>query len=210
MHRKGIYTEYVIAILKGIYMPNLKSKKADSESVERLIILNLAENEPQTKRKTSKEISKYYKSTWDAFTRLEEKKLIKQVGTITYNNVEYHGYWLTEQGIVMALMEGVNPQRLLKRTKRLYPEAKTTHAFLEIAPSFPPEIVKMTYSSVKGKGKIGIAEIIMLYLSHPTIAMEPDTARRITKILENYPDLYSKLKTAVQEMINRLSQLIIE
>jgi hypothetical protein len=197
-------------MLKGIYMPRLKPKSDESRSVEKLIVLNLAENEPQTKRKTAKSISKYYKSTWDAFKSLEEKKLIKKAGTTSINNNEYPCYWLTDEGIMMAIMEGASPQKLLAQAKNLYPEAKTTHVFLEIAPFFHPEVVKMAYSSVKGKGKIGVAEVIMLYLSQPAIAMDTETARKITAILKNYPDVYSKLKNAVKEMINRLSQLIIE
>jgi hypothetical protein len=197
-------------MLEGIYVPKLKTKSDDSQSVEKLIILNLAENEPQTKRKTAKAISKYYKSTWDAFKSLEEKKLIKKATTITYNRNEYSGYWLTDEGILMALMEGANPQKMLKQTMSLYPKAKATHAFLEIASSFHPEIVKKVCSSVKGKGKIGLAEVILLHLTQPAIAMDAEPAKKITAVLRKYPDEYSKLKTAVQEMINRLNQLIAE
>ena len=191
-------------------MTKPKTKSDDSQSVEKLIVLNLAENEPQTKNKTAKAISKYYKSTWDAFKSLEQKKLIKQAATTTYNKIEYPCYWLTDEGIMMALKEGANPDKLLKQTKILYPKAKITHAFLEIAPSFHPEVVKMACSSVKGKGKIGVAEVILLYLSHPAIAMNAEPAKKITAVLKKYPDEYSKLKTAVEEMINRLSQLITE
>ena len=101
-------------------------------------------------------------------------------------------------------------QKLLQQTKSLYPEAKITHAFLEIVPSFHPKVVKMAYSSVKGKGKIGVAEVIMLHLSQPAIAMDTETAKKITAILKKYPDVYGKLRTAVQLMIDQLSQLITE
>ncbi len=188
--------------------PNLRSD--DSQSVEKLILLNLAESAPQTKRKTAKAISKYYKSTWDAFKSLEEKKLIKQAATMTYNGIEYPCYWLTDEGIMMALMEGANPKKLLIITQNLYPEAEITHAFLAMAPSFHPEVVKMACSSAKRKGKIGVAEVILMYLSQSAIAMDAENAKRIATTLKEYPDEYNKLKKAVQMMIDQLSQLIID
>jgi hypothetical protein len=191
-------------------MPNPKTKSDNLQSVEKLIVLNLAENKPQTKRKTAKAISKYYKSTWDAFRSLEGKKLIRQAATITYNGIEYPCYWLTDEGIIMALTEGASPERLLTRTKSLYPEAKITHAFLEIVPSFHPEVMKIVYSSAKGKGKIGVAEVILLFLSQPAIAIDDETVKKLTAVLKKYPDEYNKFKTAIREMINQLSQLIKE
>jgi hypothetical protein len=182
--------------------------KTQSEDFEKLIIISMAEGKPQDKREMSKAIHKQYKSTWDALKRLEEKKLIKQAGTKPYNNIEYPRYWLTDEGIIRALMEGANPNKLLKQAEKTYPENKSIHCFLEIAPSFDPQVIRITYSSVKGKGKLGFREIIMLFLSQPSIAMDNETAKKLATTLKKYPAEYSILKNAVQKMINELNQLM--
>lgn len=180
-------------------------------SLQKLIVLHLAETEPQTMNETAKAISKHYRPSHYSFKSLEKKKLVKKTRLKKYHRTQkYPRYWLTDKGIIMALLEGASPDKLLKQAKRLYPKAEAAHAFLEIAPSFHPEVVKMAYSSVMGKGKIGVAEVILLYLSQPAIALDAELAKKITAALKKYPDEYSKLKTAVEEMINRLNQLITE
>lgn len=194
-------------MLERTYMSKPKTTSNNLELLEKLIVLNLAENKPQTKRETAKAISKQYKSTWNAFKRLEKKKLIKQATTITYNNIEYPRYWLTDEGILIAIMEGANLNKLLEQTKTLYPENKNAHCFLEIAPLFDPQLMRMAYSSLKGKDKIGSREIIILFLSQPSIAMDGETAKKLVTTLQKYPVEYNKLKNAVQEMKNQLNQL---
>jgi hypothetical protein len=199
-------------MLERTYMPEPKSK-SEKLKLEKLIILNLARSQPQTKRKTSKAISKFYKSTWNAFDKLQEKKLINQAGAIIYNNVEYPTYWLTDEGIVRALMEGANPNVLLELTKALYPSNKTVHCFLEIVSLFDPNVLRIAYSSVNGKGTLGVRELIMLFLSQPSVAMNDETAKKLITALKNYPNERSTLKKALEEMIkqlNQLSQLISE
>jgi hypothetical protein len=145
-----------------------------------------------------------------AFKSLEKKNLIKQTAIKEYAGREYPSYWLTDEGIMMALVEGANSKKLLKQTKTIYPENKTAHCFLEIIPLFDPQVIRMAYSSVKGKGKLGIREIIMLFLSQPSIAMDSKAAKKITFILKKYPKEYSIFKRTIQTMIDQLSQLITE
>jgi methyl-accepting chemotaxis protein len=47
-------------------------------------------------------------------------------------------------------------------------------------------------------------------LSQAAIPMDIETAKKLTATLKKYPDEYSKLKMAVQMMIDQLSQLITE
>lgn len=197
-------TSYNITMLEEVYMPKPKIKRDD---LEKLIVRNLIDKEPQTKNETSKAIHKKYKPTWYALKNLEKQKLIKQATTKPYNNIEYPRYWLTDEGIIKALIEGANSYKLLEQTKRIYPENENIHCFLEIAPLFDPQVLRITYSSVKGKGKLGFREIIMLFLSQPSIAMDAEKTKKLTTILKKYPDEYNILKNAVQEMINQLKQL---
>ena len=146
----------------------------------------------------------------DGFQKLRKKKLIKKTSIKKHAGREYPSYWLTDEGIIMALMEDANPNKLLKQAKTIYPENKNVHWFLEIAPLFDPQVIKMAHSSLKGKDKLEVREIITLYLSQPSVAMDFKTAKKLTAILKKYPDEYSVLKNAVKEMIDQLSQLIAE
>lgn len=178
-----------------------------SEDLDKLIILILANIEPQTKRKIAKTIHKDYKQTWNSLERLEKNKLIKQATTTTINNTLYPQYWLTDEGIINALIIGVNPNKLLEQAKKTYPENKNIHCFLEIAPLFDPQVIKITSYSVKKKDKLGFREIMMLFLSQPSIAMDSETAKKLTTTLKKYPDAHNTLKNAVQVMIDQLKQL---
>ncbi|MGE5187604.1 MAG: hypothetical protein ACM3JE_01105, partial [Betaproteobacteria bacterium] len=102
----------------------------------------------------------------------------------------------------MALMEGADANKLLAQTKALYPDAEIAHCFLEIIPLFDPEIMRMAYGYVKGKGTIEFTEVAQVILSGAAAAMDIETGKKIAIILKKYPKYYAALKTVVQEMIN--------
>lgn len=193
---------------KSEHMSRLKFKSDNLHPLQKLIVLHLAENEPQTINQTVRALSKSYKPTWIAFHSLEKKKLIRKTDAKSYRGREYPLFWLTDEGMIMALMEGACSDRLLEQTKNLYPENKSVHCFLEIVPFIDPEVMSMVYSSVKGKGKLGFVEIATLVLSQAAIPMDIEVAKKLTATVKKYPDEYNKLKIAFQMMINQLSQLI--
>ena len=193
---------------KSEHMSKSKTKSDNLHSLQKLIILHLAENEPQTINQTVKAISKSYKPTWIAFNSLEKKKLLAKFDVKNYRGRKYPRYWLTDEGMIMAMMEGASSKKLLEQTRTLYPEAKIIHCFLEMMPFIDPEVTKMAYSNVKGKGKLGFIEVASLFLSQAAVPMEIETAKQLTTVLKNYPEQYSILKEAIKTMIDQLSQLI--
>jgi hypothetical protein len=195
---------------KNKHMSKTKMKSDNLPSLQRLIVLHLAETEPQTINQTVKALSKFYKATWIAFNSLEKKKLIRKTDVKEYRGREYDRFWLTDEGMIMALMEGVNADKLLEQTRIIFPDAEITHCFLEIMPLFDPEVVKMAYSNVKGKGTLGPIEVVTLILSGAAMPMEIETGKKIASILKKYPVQYALLKNAVELMIEQLKQLIID
>lgn len=195
---------------KKEHMSKLKTKSDNLPPLQKQIILHFAKNEPQTINQTVKAISKSYKPTWIAFNSLEEKKLIRKTDIKNYRGQQYPRYWLTDAGMVMALMEGASSEKLLKQTKVLFPDLEIVHCFLEIMPFIHPEVTKMAYTSVKRKEKIEFVELAMLCMSQASVAMDIETAKKLTTVLKKYPDEYNKFKIAVQLMIDQLSQLIID
>lgn len=186
--------------IKSDYLPPL----------QKIIVLYLAENAPQTINQTVVAISKSYKPAWIAFNSLEKKNLITKKDMKSYRGRDYPRYWLTDEGMIMALMEGASADKLLEQTKILYPDTKIIHSFLEITPFFHPQVMKLAYSTVKEKGKLGFAEVATLFISQASIAMDIETAKKLTLTLKKYPDEYKKLKMVVQLMIDQLSLLITE
>ena len=189
-------------------MPKSKTKGSNLHPLQRLIILHLAKSEPQTINQTKEKISKSYKPTHTAFKSLKKKKLIGIAYSKPYRGREYQRYWLTDEGMMMALMEGASSDELLAQTKLLYPDAKPIHCFLEIVPFFDPELTKMAYSSVKGKGKFGFIEVATLFLSQAAIPTDFETVKKVKNVLKKYPDQYKILKLAIQTMIDQLNQLL--
>jgi hypothetical protein len=184
---------------KGDLLPQLQKR----------IILNLAKNEPQNVYETMSALKGSYHATWNAFSSLQKKKLIRVVYRKMRRGKNSPHYWLTDEGIMTAVMEDANSAaKLLATTKRLFPDNKTAHLFLEIATSFHPEVMKIALASVKAKHKLGLAEILMLYLAQPEIAGSEQALEKFTDTLEKYPDEYSRLKTAAQLMIETLSKLV--
>lgn len=195
---------------KGQHMSKPTIKSDNLHPLQKIIVLHLAENEPQTINQTVVAISKSYKPTWIAFNSLEKKNLITKTGTKSYRGRDYPRHWLTDEGMIMALMEGANADRLLEQTKILYPDSKIIHSFLEITPFIHPQVMRLTYSTVKEKGKLGFAEVATLYISQAAIGMDFETAKKFALTLKKYPEEYSKLRMAVQLMIAQLNQLITE
>jgi hypothetical protein len=192
------------------HMSKYKMKGDNLPPLQKLIVLHLAESEPQTINQTAKSISKSYKPTWIAFNSLEKKKLIKKTDVKEYRRRKYDRYWLTDEGMIMAIMEGASSKKLLKQTKILYPESEIIHCFLEMMPFIEPEVTRMAYANVKGKGKFGFIEVATLFLSQAAKPMDIETAKELKTVLKAYPDQYNMLKMAVQTMIDQLTELISE
>ena len=196
--------------IKNEHMSKSNIKSDNLPSLQRLIVLNLADSKPQTINETVKAISKSYKATWIAFNSLEKKNLIEKIDVKNYRGREYPRFWLTAEGIVMALMEGASFDKLLEQAKVLHPDAKILHCFLEIMPYTNPEILKLAYSIVKGKKEVGVNEVATLTFSQSAKQMDFETGKKLKATLEKYPEEYNKFKAKIQLAIAQLSQLIME
>jgi hypothetical protein len=192
------------------HMSNVEIKSDYLHSLQKLIILHLAKNEPQTINQSVEAISKSYKPSWIAFNSLENRKLIAKVDLKNYRGRDYPRYWLTDEGIIMALMEGADSGKLLEQTKIVFPEAKNTHCFLEIMPLFDTIFIKMAYSNVKGKGKLSFSDVAKLILSGAATPIEIETAQKISFILKKYPDQYAQLKIVTELARKNLDTLVSE
>jgi predicted transcriptional regulator len=189
-------------------MSKIIRKSDNLPSLQKSIVLYLAETEPQTINQTAKAISKGYRPTWTAFNSLENKKIIIKTGNKNYRNQDFPCYWLTDEGMIMSLMEGSDANKLLERTKILYPNADAAHIFLEVIPMFDPQILKLSYNYAKAKGKLEFVEVAQVILSGAAAGLEIETGKKVADALKKHPKHYEALKTVVQEMIKTLNYLI--
>jgi DNA-binding Lrp family transcriptional regulator len=193
-------------------MFEIKVKSDNLPSLQKRIVLHLAEKGPQTINETSKGVSNSnnYRSTWTSFKTLEKKGLIIKFGVKSYRNNMYPRFWLSDGGIVTAMIEGVNSDKLLEKTKILRPDAKVVHCFVEIVQYLDPIMLKMAYSSVKNKGKLAFADVLAVLLSQMATQMDFETVRKLVDTLKNYPEEYVKLKILIQTVIDQLYQVIAD
>jgi hypothetical protein len=86
-------------------MAKKENKQHTLPKVQRAIVKCLAEEGQKDISEVNDSINGHYKSTNTAVHRLEEEKLIEKVGSKTYKNVSFPRYWLTSQGVFMALTD---------------------------------------------------------------------------------------------------------
>lgn len=176
--------------------------------LQKMILLYLAENEPQTANETSLKLKKSYKPTSTAFKTLKKRNLIAETEIKNYRNREYSEYWLTDQGIILALLEGANQEKLSEHAKNVRPDNKALHLFLELAPYIDNQITEMTYSSVREEGELDFMDVMnLLFLQAPT-ETDIENAKNLSKVLKKYPEEYKILKEAKEFIIKQLNAII--
>jgi hypothetical protein len=117
--------------------------------LQKRIVLNLAHKGPQTINQTAKNLKSQYKATYIAFQSLENKKIIKNVGKKEYRNRNYPLYWLTDEGLILALIHNANPDILKENAVQLYGENEAYSLISDLAKALPRERLAEIYTLFK-------------------------------------------------------------
>jgi DNA-binding PadR family transcriptional regulator len=185
-----------------------KPKSNSLPKLQKQIILNIAEKEPQTAYATMIDIDNTCHPTYNAFKGLEEKNLVKKQKAKEANGKKVEKYWLTHEGIIIALLEGANHEKIANQSRKLYSDEDELNLFIDIVKYIDPEIVAMTYSGVKEKGSIDFMDIInLLFLQVPN-EMEIEKAKKLTAVLKKNSEAYELLKGAKNVIIEQLNLII--
>jgi len=171
------------------------------------IVLNLAKNSPQTINKTAKKIKSHYKPSWIAFKSLERKGLISKVNTMNYCGIQYPQFWLTDEGVVVAMLEGASPEILLKKVSEVYPKNEILRYCLEIGPKLNPEVFRIGLAAVRSKGKLEPIDVTTILLAQMQKNISIEDFKEIMNVLRKYPKEYSSLKVQFGKMSKDLDQL---
>jgi hypothetical protein len=170
------------------------------------ILLFLASNYPMTKNETKKGISGNYRSSWDALKGLENKKLIQEVSQKIYRGREYPRYWVTENGILLALSNKLKPETLLRKAKEIYPENTNLHFLIEIVPILGDSAYDMLSLAVVTNGKFEKSDILQIYASQGKLTDKE--IRNYNSILKNYPEIYQRHVAFMKQASKNLKDLL--
>lgn len=201
-------------------MPKQKMKHYKLPSLQKKVLLCLAKMAPQTINEIKNNIPQlepaytfksHYKPTWMAVKSLIRKNLIHQTTSKEYRARKYPRYWLTDEGVVAAVIEGVDPNDLLKKTRELYPDNQILLYFLEIAPKLNPEVFRIGYSAIKNKGKLEPIDLATIFFTQMQTETHTQAFKEAIKILKRYPKEHKSFKQQIEKLyenLNRIKEII--
>jgi hypothetical protein len=181
--------------------------------LQKRIFLFLSENEPQTINETVKALKGHYKSSWLAFNALEKKAMIKKVTLKLYRGREYPCFWITEGGVFVALCEGANPNKLLEKVQKIYPENKVLQCLLEISPILGIDGFKVVYLAVLAKGKVEESDLATLMATQMQSKITIEDASKLVEIVKKYPEEHERFienSRHIEENMKKISSLLEE
>jgi len=175
------------------------------------VILCLAKKGLQTINEIKNNIPKlglaprsHYKPTWVALESLSQKRLVEKVGVKDYRGRKYPRFWLTDIGVLIALIQGADSNHLLALASQVYPENKILSYFLEIAPKLNPSVFRIGYSALKDKGKLEPLDLITIFVTQMETQIQQKVLAETLEILKRYPKQHKLLKENVDKMLDNL------
>jgi hypothetical protein len=188
-------------------MSKPKHKGDNLPPLQKRIVLNLAQNNSRTINETVRNVGSHYKPSWIAFKSLEEKGLIKKISKKHYRGREYPEFWLTVEGVLVAMLEGASSSGLLNRVNEVYPENKILQYCLEIGPKLNPEVFRIGLSALKNKGTLEPIDLTTIMLTQMQTETSEKTVKEALKILKKYPLEHNRLKKQLSETRADLDQI---
>ncbi len=131
--------------------------------LQQQILLHLATKGAKNTNETAKEISAHYRSAHAAFHSLEEKEMITRVGKVSCRGQDYDVFWLTERGLLEALLNGADSNLVLKAIKRTFPKHEDAFLFARVASRLPKKVLRIVLSLYPSlSSQVGIQEVLKL------------------------------------------------
>jgi hypothetical protein len=160
------------------------------------IVLNLAEFGSQTINQITKNLKSQYKATYIAFESLKRKGIIQEIGKKEYRNREFPIYWLSNEGLIIALINNANPDLIKKYAKEYYGNNEIYDLLSDLAKTLSKETIAYIYTMFKvtEEGKLlfkpipinnhEVEAFLKTILKYPSIQpMIGSTLEKIEKII---------------------------
>lgn len=197
-------------------MSKQKTKRYKLPPLQKKVLLCLAKMGPQTINEIKNNIPQlepahtsksHYKPTWMAVKSLIQKNLVHQIALKKYRGRKYPKLWLTDEGVIAAVIEGVDPNGLLKKTRDLYPDNQILLYFLEIAPKLNPEVFRIGYSAIKSKGKLEPIDLATILFTQMQTETHTQVFKQAIEILKRYPKEHKSFRQQIEKLSENLNQI---
>ena len=188
-----------------------KEKSDNLHPLQKLVVLHLSKSGPQTINKTASDIKHHYKPSYIAFKTLEKKGIIRKAKITEVKGRKFPLYWLTEEGLILALTEGASSTNLLKKTKEIYPNNKVLQLGLEMAPHINVRTFKVALTALRTKGKLEPADLISIMITQMETDAPMKTFIQALETFRKYPKEYEQFKqdiTQIRENFNKLIEKV--
>jgi len=174
--------------------------------LQKRILLSLSENQPQSRYSMVKIISGHYKSVWNAFDSLVEKRIITEIDANTYRGREHPMFWLTSGGVFIALAEGIKPKVLLNKTLEIYPEEQLLQFLVDVSTIFGNDMFKIAYQMFLKKGKLEKGDAYALLIAQLQNDLSLDQIKALINIMKKYPQQFRDFKEQTIQTIEKLKR----
>ena len=165
--------------------------------LQKRIILSLAHKGPQTINETSKKVgNNQYKATYIAFQSLKGKGLIKSVDVKKYLTREYPKFWLTDEGLALAIIHKANIEILREHVEKLYGTQMKYNLLFDVAKALPPdklgELLTMFKTTEEGNPKL------------KAIPISNIESQAVFRVLMKYPEIRKAIKAKLKGFVETL------
>jgi hypothetical protein len=117
-------------------------------------------------------------------------------------------FWVTEDGAVVALCEGADQKRVLKKAFKIYPNNRNLHFALEIMPIFGLEAFKLVCSAFAKKGKLEDSDKAQIYATQMQNKFTPHEETQFADVLNKYPEQQKPFVDAFKKMNINMEKLL--
>jgi ribosomal protein L28 len=183
------------------------TKKAFFPTLQRKVFLHLANNEPKNINETAKALKAHYKSIWNAFNKLEEKKLIKQVSSKSYQGQDIPRYWVSEEGAFIALCEGAKAKNIIKKTVEFYPERRDLQYLLEAVTILGTEAFDVAYRAYLSKGKLEQSDIAIIMATQMQHKLSSEGVEKFSELVQRFPEQQQGFVDFFEEMSDNVGKI---
>jgi len=191
-------------------MLNQKVKYHTLPKLQNRIVLCLAKHGPMNIRETNKKLRGEYTSTNRAFHELEKKQFVEKVLTQKYRGRKFSKYWLSDRGLVYAILHGSNLNVLSVYVKNVYPDDDAKAVLIVLAKILGPKAFRYATGLIYEKGLTAKSVSILIgtgvwYARQFTNEKPKALKRKVEEALKPYPKIYSfytQIKREMREMLS--------
>lgn len=177
----------MIKAKKNLPIPNSKVKENNLPPLQRKILIHLAEHGPKTRNEVSDRIGSAYKSILFAFKSLQKKGFIQIVSHKYHRNQGFPQFWLTVNGVGLALLNNANPEKVRENALKSFKKSEDKTAievYFKVRESAGPKVAKVLDKLIYSIGKIELPDLLMkltpqlLSISETEVMKVFDAARK--------------------------------